>query len=404
MNTHRGHAKIVQILLTLCCFVGVSFPTGPASADDFIRGDVSTDGKLGITDAAILGQVLHGRSPTDTRCDDAMDIDDDGNITVDDFAILVEFLTELSETTDSFLEDPFPDVGTDDSPDDLLCQSGSGSELGILNEAYIFDWDVPPQSEFVPRTEVDIFLTVTLLQAINGFSLAYRLNTSVLNLISVDFTGVEMERTDRLALESSPAFSWSLAGSDDSGFSLLLVATVLRDRFFQLLNFPPTQGAVTEFPLLHLRASVGDVAPAAGTILLEPFDGTYLGIGELGGTANEVSPGFFQMPLHPATPTIPILDDAAEIFFRGDSNADTVVDISDGIHTLGFIFQGGPKPAILDAADANDDGTLDISDAVYTFRFLFQGGPQPQAPFMVCDRDPTTDQLFSEGDLKICAP
>ena len=159
-----------------------------------------------------------------------------------------------------------------------------------------------------------------------------------------------------------------------------------------------------ELPLLRLRASVGDVAPAAGTILLEPFAGTYLGIGELGGTTNEVSPGFFQMSLHPATPTIPILDDAAEIFFRGDSNADTVVDISDGIHTLGFIFQGGPKPAILDAADANDDGTLDISDAVYTFRFLFQGGPQPQAPFMVCDRDPTTDQLFSEGDLQICAP
>ena len=147
MNTHRGHAKIAQVLLTLCCLVGTSFPTGPASADDFVRGDVSTDGKLGITDAAILGARLSAAG-VETQCDDAMDIDDDGHVTDDDFAILVEFLTELSETTDSFLEDPFPDAGADDSPDDLLCQSGSGSEPGILNEAYIFDWRVPPQKKF----------------------------------------------------------------------------------------------------------------------------------------------------------------------------------------------------------------------------------------------------------------
>ena len=150
-------------LMALCCFGWFSCATQKAYGDDFIRGDVSTDGKIGITDAAILGAKF---SPAgiETQCEDAMDIDDDGNIELSDFALLVEFLTELSETTRTLLEDPFPFPGTDNSPDLLDCQVGSGSDPGSMNTDYIFDWDVPPQSGFVPGTEIDIFLEVTLLQ------------------------------------------------------------------------------------------------------------------------------------------------------------------------------------------------------------------------------------------------
>ena len=403
MNRCHRHAPVSWAPVAFCCFVWFSSLTQKALGDEFIRGDVSTDGKIGITDAAILGARFSAAGVA-ASCDDAMDIDDSGDLEINDFALLVEFLTELSETTHSFLEDPFPFPGTDDSPDPLDCQVGSGSDPGSMDRDYIFDWDVPSQSGFVPGTEIDIFLEVSLPEAINGFSIAYRLNTNFLNLVSVDFMGVDMTEGDRVALEASPGFSWSLAGRDANGFSLLLVATILTDNAFEPIDFSPTQGPVNEFRLLHLRASVRDIAPAAGTIILEPFSGSYVGIADTRGTVNEVSTGPPFMQISPFAPAIPVLQDSSEIFFRGDSNADAFLDISDGVHTLVYLFQGGPEPKILDAADSNDDGIIDISDPSYTLSFLFQGTTAPPPPFATCGTDPTVDFLIGFQEVANCTP
>jgi hypothetical protein len=375
-----------------------------AYGDDFIRGDISTDSKIGITDAAILGTTF-SPAGAGVRCEDALDIDDNSSVEDSDFALLVEYLTRLSETATIELPDPFPVAGADPTPDLLDCQAGSGSDPGSANGAYIFDWDGPPRAAYALGAEVDIFLEVTTADAINGFSLAYRLNTNVLNLISVDFMDVNMADGDRRALESSTGFSWSLAARDAAGFSLLLVATVLLDGGFEPILFPPTQRAVNAFNLLHIRARVNRV-PTVGTVILKPFDGTYMGLGNARGTVNEVSITPAIPPTLPGFPDefIHIINDSSEIFFRGDSNADAVVDISDGIYTLGYSFQGGPQPKILDAADANDDGTLDISDAVYTFGFLFLGGPPPPPPFTVCGEDVTPDFLFATTSITACGP
>jgi hypothetical protein len=80
-------------------------------------------------------------------------------------------------------------------------------------------------------------------------------------------------------------------------------------------------------------------------------------------------------------------------FRRADSNGDGVVDITDPIFTLTFIFLGGQKPGCLKAADADDSGELDITDPVYSLGFLFLGGKAPPAPFPGCGEDPTPDGL-----------
>lgn len=77
-------------------------------------------------------------------------------------------------------------------------------------------------------------------------------------------------------------------------------------------------------------------------------------------------------------------------FIRGDANGDLVVDVSDTVSTLEFLFLSGSLPC-RDGGDANDDGTLDLSDAVYTLTFLFGGGEAPDAPFPGCGTDPTPD-------------
>lgn len=81
-------------------------------------------------------------------------------------------------------------------------------------------------------------------------------------------------------------------------------------------------------------------------------------------------------------------------FRRGDANGDSILDLSDPIATLEFLFGGGAEPGCNDAADTNDSGEVDLSDAAYALGFLFLGGPAPPAPGpSTCGWDPTRDAL-----------
>ncbi len=79
-------------------------------------------------------------------------------------------------------------------------------------------------------------------------------------------------------------------------------------------------------------------------------------------------------------------------FIRGDTNGDGFFDISDPIHTLGFLFQGSPADC-LDRHDSNDDGQVDISDPISSLAGLFLGGGLPRPPFPDWGPDPTPDPL-----------
>jgi len=83
----------------------------------------------------------------------------------------------------------------------------------------------------------------------------------------------------------------------------------------------------------------------------------------------------------------------ADSFRRGDSNSDGVVDMSDGIWTLNFLFLGESDLACEDASDFNDDAQVDIADAIACFGFLFVGKAPPPAPAGKCGVDLTRDRL-----------
>jgi CD109 antigen len=83
-------------------------------------------------------------------------------------------------------------------------------------------------------------------------------------------------------------------------------------------------------------------------------------------------------------------------FVRGDSNDDAIVNLSDAVAALGFLFLGnwqGARPFCEDAADSNDDGRLNITDSILTLQYLFLGGPAPRAPYPDAGEDPTADEL-----------
>jgi hypothetical protein len=61
----------------------------------------------------------------------------------------------------------------------------------------------------------------------------------------------------------------------------------------------------------------------------------------------------------------------------GDANGDGVIDISDVVYLLNYLFVNGPAPVPLAAGDANCDGVVDASDLVYLLNYLFVNGPSP---------------------------
>ena len=81
-------------------------------------------------------------------------------------------------------------------------------------------------------------------------------------------------------------------------------------------------------------------------------------------------------------------------FTRGDSNADGIMDISDVLYTLGFLFLGTAEPSCKDAADTNDDGQVNLSDAVFLLNYLFLGAKEIPPPFPNAGNDPTTNDLL----------
>ncbi len=79
-------------------------------------------------------------------------------------------------------------------------------------------------------------------------------------------------------------------------------------------------------------------------------------------------------------------------FRRGDVDLNEKVNVSDVIHLLRGLFRGWVLPCI-DAADTDDSGVLDITDSVYLLEYVFLNGPVPPDPFRELGVDPTEDFL-----------
>ncbi len=79
-------------------------------------------------------------------------------------------------------------------------------------------------------------------------------------------------------------------------------------------------------------------------------------------------------------------------FIRGDVNQSGVIDLSDAVFTLLYLFSDHDIDCA-DAADVTDDGAINIADPVALLSYLFAGGSIPPDPFNRCGEDPTDDAL-----------
>ncbi|MEC9477368.1 MAG: cytochrome c peroxidase [Planctomycetota bacterium] len=81
-------------------------------------------------------------------------------------------------------------------------------------------------------------------------------------------------------------------------------------------------------------------------------------------------------------------------FRRGDSNRDGNVDISDVVHSLQHLFEGG-ESLCQDAVDMNDDGALNIADPIRLLDRLFGSGEPLPAPSDLTEGPDLTHDLLT---------
>jgi hypothetical protein len=84
-------------------------------------------------------------------------------------------------------------------------------------------------------------------------------------------------------------------------------------------------------------------------------------------------------------------DEGGPEFIRGDANDDGMVDVSDAVYCINYVFINGDQPSCLAAADADDNGEIDLIDAIVILHYQFLGGAPPAPPFPEAGPDPTPD-------------
>jgi hypothetical protein len=61
----------------------------------------------------------------------------------------------------------------------------------------------------------------------------------------------------------------------------------------------------------------------------------------------------------------------------GDANGDMLVNVSDAVFMVDYIFKGGPAPEPLEIGDFDCSGSISVGDVVYLINYIFRGGPPP---------------------------
>jgi C1A family cysteine protease len=133
--------------------------------------------------------------------------------------------------------------------------------------------------------------------------------------------------------------------------------------------------------------SAGGVGPFTWSFVSGdlPYGLTFAGdtVGTISGKPSWKASFYFTIALHDAS--VPAKADTAELSLSvveapsvyGDANGNRVVDISDAVYLVSYIFSGGAAPNPLTIGDADCDGVITISDAVYLVAYIFSSGPEP---------------------------
>lgn len=373
--------------VTLLAFGAFNGTTADAQEPEFLRGDANTDGIVSISDALMVRRFLFNgeRRPP---CLDAADVNDSGSLNI----------TDMIYTLNAILlggpgpANPYPVIGPDATEDHL-----DPCEYDVVPPEGTEDVIRIGEVSAAPGDEVEIPVYVTNAQPVEAFQLVLRYDPDVLQFdkgFKLVFEGTHYSDI----LQSNPTGGSFQSVSPVAGEGILLVGFIpaFIDTGYET---PPGEDRL----VFKIPGKVAEDAPSGAEVILEPYNGEDdAGYGDYALRNEFTSSGSARfLSLIPRTIN-GLLEIVADVtIFRGDSNDDGTVNISDASFTLSYLFLGGTEPRCPDAADANDDGRVDVSDPVVTLWTLFGGeAASIAAPYPELGFDATPDEL---GDCALPA-
>jgi hypothetical protein len=324
----------------------------------FLRGDANSDGVVSTSDAHFVFSNLF-RGLANSECLDAADFNDKDGIDIKDGVDIMNYLI----VGDFEPPLPFPAVGADPTLDELDCRSYGGGTTLIDPAAVLQVSDAVSEGG-----KVRLVISIANSKEISGY-----------------FGRIVTPRDTIQSVNGAPR---NLAGEEDAGFKLAaLQAETIHFAFWPSImemDFMPP-GGIRQGLELTIELNQG-VMPGTYPLTIESGEMTDARSGRV------ITPQL-------VSAFLTVLERADTVFVRGDSSRDNMLDVSDPVRTLGYLFLGSSRLACDDAADADDNGLLNIADAIFTLEFLFQGGLPPPPPHSTEGLDPTVDGLdcLSQG-------
>jgi len=60
-----------------------------------------------------------------------------------------------------------------------------------------------------------------------------------------------------------------------------------------------------------------------------------------------------------------------------DITGDGIIDVSDLMYLINYLYKGGPQPRPLENANVNCDATIDMTDVLFLANYIYKSGPPP---------------------------
>lgn len=158
------------------------------------------------------------------------------------------------------------------------------------------------------------------------------------------------------------------------------------DGALHLVSYYPPNGYLTVPYYFDLQA-VGGVPPYNWTKFGGDLPlGCYLEgdtVGAISGTPNWKATYYFSIQVtdSDSPPNSDVRQFIVEItdpqWMCGDADGDLIVNVTDAVFLINYIFAGGDMPDPLEAGDSNCDNLVNVTDVVYLINYIFTGGPAP---------------------------
>ena len=400
-----------RVALAASCFLLLP---ALASAQNFLRGDVNRDTRVTISDASYLIYAVEGRKTLD--CEDAADVNDNGMVTLQDVVDLLEYLQLPGVQTEP--RPPFPVPAPDPTPDEIDCEDPSAMPTLPMPDPdleFTFETELPPV-----QGAVNIFLKARTDAPMESFSLVYKIRSDY-QVISVDFENTIFPPELREDFEASIFFHWRRAPfAPDPRFDTLSVyAVFVAGQTYHPISFPATQGPLNNERLLRLRLGLPPLEPggANGGVpinpptcnVLEPLPNA-LGPGAfIGGLLTEITMDCGQRTVPTASEREPCISDAGIVFsfnefVRGnaDCSPSTTPDVIDVMYIFTWLYSDRVSPVCEKAMDVDSSDVVDFTDGIFLLNYLYLAGPKPGEPYPACGADSDTSLSISCGDFCGC--